>query len=263
MLRFVLVFLLFLFVVFLVVDYFRFDPLERAESEITFKLIDYDIPHRYFEFPPRFVGESNGYLIYEAPSIEPWKGAVRAMAYIPKERKKKIEVLFEGKDKYFESLRGSSKLTYSQLLLVYLLEYEFFTNIASNWWDYLLDRDYYEPYRDVVFDKKTKENLINFQAIDWALLQAPSTPSSLKELVQSTYPFFIEKEDIFDPYGREYFYKVQGRYVILGSKGENGKWDFDRETLNKVFSNAEEKLFFVKGDDIIVKMEGPRRNKYK
>ncbi|URA09898.1 hypothetical protein [Thermospira aquatica] len=256
MLRFVLVFLLFLFVVFLVVDYFRFDPLERAESEITFKLIDYDIPDCYFEFPPRFLGESNGYLIYEAPSIEPWKGAVRAMAYIPKERKKKIKVLFEGKDKYFESLRGPSKFTYSQLLLSELLGYGFLTYIGTGW-DLFWGTGYYIPYRDVVFDKKTKENLINFHAIEEALLQAPSTPPSLKELFQKTYPFFINKEDILDPYGREYFYKVQGRYVILGSKGENGKWDFDRETLNKVFSNTEEKLFFLKGDDIIIKMKAP------
>ncbi|URA10613.1 hypothetical protein [Thermospira aquatica] len=252
-----LAFLLFLFVVFLVVDYFRFenDPVCRAREAIMEELWDfhgYEICPDYFEDPPRFVGESNGYLIYGMPSIEPWKGAVWAMVYIPKERKKKIEVVFEGKDKYVDSLRGECAFTYSQLLLLHLFDYNFFTYTGS-WWDSLLGRKYYTPYRDVVFDEKTKENLINFGAIKLALLYSGKNFQTLKELVRSV-TIFVTKEDIFDPYGREYFYKVQGRYVILGSKGENGKWDFDRETLNKVFSNAEEKLFFVKGDDIIVKI---------
>lgn len=84
-------------------------------------------------------------------------------------------------------------------------------------------------------------------------------PASLEELNDFKNPGNcnvkpLDSLYVSDRYGNRYFYENLVNFVILGSKGENGVWDIDKEFINFIYQDQRSHMF-AKDDDIIVKLK--------
>jgi hypothetical protein len=101
------------------------------------------------------------------------------------------------------------------------------------------------------------EEVASFITLGWRLSQYAYMrhchyPDSLAELLKDDLNF--NKQYFIDRFGRPYFYSNLLGFIILGTAGENGKWDFDKAVLDSFYYDQMEQIHTT-DDDIIVKFK--------
>jgi hypothetical protein len=106
------------------------------------------------------------------------------------------------------------------------------------------------------------EDVINFVDIKYALLEYydcyshyPDKLSDIKYYTEGNcYIRGLDDSITYDQYGQKYGYMSIGRYIILGTMGKDGKWNYGQAIMDTII-NDENDHIFVSDDDIIVKYE--------
>lgn len=117
--------------------------------------------------------------------------------------------------------------------------------------------------RNVLLDTNQIMDMANFLAIRGRLAEYsicfngryPDSLSQLKDYSRGNC-MVHEPDSVYmhDRYGRKYIYENLINYVVLGSQGANGQWDFELAVVDSIY-NDNRKHINVNGDDIIVKFK--------
>ena len=203
---------------------------------------------------PMLIEVNDKEFIFRWYSTVPQWGATIYGATVPKDRNEKITFLHGlGQRKRATYLCGTDKLPVNESALKNL----FGLPPNPDYGDIGIRRLQLIP-----LDANQLNDVANFVEIKKGLRQyrfehAASYPDSLSEII------FVPRLDVVDHspldsfyfadrYGHEYFYVNLIDFVVVGTPGENRKWDIDSAKMDSIYSDDMEHIYTT-WDDIIVK----------
>jgi hypothetical protein len=205
---------------------------------------------------PNLVIEDSGKYVFHWVSTVPGLEATICEVSVPKDPKGEPGIRIKGKRDRFGYLSGTLDFPLNESALYSLFR------LPPDPKDTTSDRA--RRLRMVPLDEGQLKDVANFVSITSELHGYASCfdrryPASLEELnnVTAKFPCGLDRLDsmyIHDRYGRKYYYENFIEFLVLGTPGENGKWDFNRAVLDSLY-NDEREYILTNDDDLLVKIK--------
>lgn len=196
---------------------------------------------------PRLVSENENAYVFHWVSIVPRKGDTIVEILVRKSGSAVKGVRTKGvrNSNYF--LIGTKYFPFNEAMLTMLFDLPPTPKVND---------DETKRLRNVALNPRQLVDVANFVEIKRRLMNyhydsKGNYPDDLNKLnLDSVY--------VYDQYGKEYIYMTFGKFVVLGSQGKNGKWDFENSAIDSVFSDQMKKYIMKNDDDILVKIRSIR-----
>jgi hypothetical protein len=183
-------------------------------------------------------------------------GATIFEVAVPKDPRGKTGLMIKGERRSYSYLVGTLDFPINEAVLYNLF------SLPPDPHDKISDRA--KRLRMIPLDIDQLEDVANFVQIkndlgEYYFCFNHIYPDSLEEL-NLIIPkgdcgvFKLDSLYIHDRFGAKYNYDNLGNFVILGSMGEKGKWDFDKAIIDSIYNDQKEHIF-INGDEIIVKFK--------
>lgn len=233
---------LFLLLLFCNCSYSRNTEQVKAEAIAHYKeyLVENAISPLLFN-KPTIDMTNEKYTIYEWKSKIPKDGAVKIRVLVPPKSSDETIVSLKGEEKDWRYILGTEDKLVNQAILSQLF--------GSNFDDKEEVLKYLKKVDAMTFSSAEQEDLVKFVGVRYAminyLVKHKKYPESINELK-------IDSIEITDKWGNQYKYQVQDKFILIGTKGENGIWDVDEMMKATILADMKEFIYRIK-DDFIVK----------
>ena len=232
--------------------------LESAESSASVYfhdniVIDGDISEKLLE-GPILVDETDDEFVFQWGAKAPIPGETYCEVTVPK-RSGEIYSKITGRRKNLSRLGHTRDFPLNEAMLINLFNLPTSPDFKD---------EHTRRLSEVPLNTGQLEDVANFMDISWELTEYASCmncryPDSLYELntFKNSGTCNVHKLDCFfltDRYGHQYYYTCLLGFIILGSPGENGKWDLDKAVLDSVYYEQIDQIQRT-DDDIIVKFK--------
>ncbi|MEE9553860.1 MAG: hypothetical protein V3W18_06135 [candidate division Zixibacteria bacterium] len=206
---------------------------------------------------PELLRENEDDYVFIFHSMYPEYGVMNFEVSVPKDKHKNIDISApSGERKRFNFLCETTRLPVKKAALSYL----FNLPISQDTTNPRIKR-----LQTVELDKGQFNDIVNFVEIKrelftFAACHGSRNPDNLQELQSDAFSKStcrireLDSLYIHDRYGQKYYYQNLINFVLLGSPGQNLKWDFNAFELDSLYNDDLEHIL-VDGDDIMVKLK--------